>query len=75
MSAAPALIADASLSGMGRTKPRPERAPKPKRPRGRPPTLRMPEPIDATPEEIARKVLNTPPPREWKFLKDQRRDG
>ena len=39
---------------------------------GRPP-LTMPEPIDATPEEIARKVMNTPPPKDgWKYMKNHK---
>ena len=35
-------------------------------------TLELPDPIpDATPEEIARALLNTPPrkPSDWKFMK------
>ena len=36
---------------------------------GRPP-LPMPEPIDASPEEVARKVMNTPPPKDgWEYMK------
>ncbi len=44
----------------------------PKRKRGRPVKYIMPEPIDATPEEVARAILFTPPkkPHEWKFMKD-----
>ena len=60
---------------------RPKREPKPSRPkrprvgrpRGQPSTLRMPDPIDAPVEEIIRKCLSTPPPREWRYLKDKRR--
>ena len=38
---------------------------------GRPP---MPDLIDATPEEIARKVMNTPPPKGgWQYMR--RKDG
>lgn len=46
---------------------------KPKRPVGRPP-LEFPEGIDATPEEIAFKVMNTPPKREgeWEYQKVHR---
>lgn len=32
------------------------------------PKLKFPEPIDASPEEIARAVLNTPPPKRWKYM-------
>lgn len=44
---------------------------RPKRKRGRPRTLVMPERIDASPEEIARAVLSAPPKRadEWRYLK------
>lgn len=46
----------------------------PRRRMGRPP-LPMPAKIDASPEEIARKVLNTPPPKGgWEYVK-RRRDG
>ena len=41
---------------------------KPKRPRGRP-SRPMPEPIDATPEEIAEVVLKMPPKSDWRYLK------
>ena len=37
--------------------------------RGRPPKP-MPERIDATPEEIARRGLTAPVPQEWKYLQD-----
>ena len=40
-----------------------------KRGRGRPPEKDWPERINATPEEIARKVLSVPPPEEWEYLK------
>ena len=32
----------------------------------------MPEPIDDSPENVARAILNTPPKKkdEWRFLKD-----
>ncbi len=41
------------------------------RKRGRPP-LPMPEPIDDTPENVARAILNVPPkkPGEWRYLKE-----
>ena len=32
------------------------------------PKLKFPEPIDASPEEIARVTLNTPPPKRWKYM-------
>ena len=35
--------------------------------RGRPPVLRMPEPIDASPEEIADVVLRAKPKKVWRF--------
>ncbi len=43
-----------------------------KRKRGRP-ELKMPEQIDAPPEEVARAFMNTPPkkPDEWKYAKRQ----
>ena len=42
---------------------------KPKRGVGRPPVLKMPERIDASPEEIAETVLRMPPKQEWRYLK------
>ena len=42
---------------------------KSKRPVGRPPTKTMPERIDASPEEIARVLMTTKPPKEWPYLK------
>ena len=43
-----------------------------KRKRGRPVKYTMPEPIDATPEEVAKALMRTPPkkPHEWKFMRD-----
>ena len=35
--------------------------------RGRPPILKMPEPIDASPEEIAEVVLRAKPKKVWRF--------
>ena len=32
------------------------------------PKLKFPEPIDASPEEVARVVLNTPPPKRWNYM-------
>ena len=44
----------------------------PKRKRGRPVKYVMPEPIDATPEQLAKAVLFTKPkkPQDWKFMRD-----
>ena len=42
--------------------------PKPKRKRGRPRELKMPEPILDTPEAIARACMQGPPKREWEYL-------
>ena len=44
--------------------------PKPKKPLGRPSKLTMPEPIDASPEDIARVVLQVPHKKEWRFSKE-----
>ena len=48
-----------------------------KRPRGRPVTNTMPEPIPDTPENIARALLTTPPKGEdeWDYLKDRANQG
>ena len=40
---------------------------KPKKQRGRPVKYQLPEPIDATPEEVARIVLQAPPKDVWRF--------
>ena len=42
---------------------------KSKRPVGRPPIKTMPERIDASPEEIARVLMTTKPPKEWPYMK------
>ena len=42
---------------------------KPKRPVGRPVEYRLPERIDASPEEIARRTLAVKPPSEWRYEK------
>lgn len=39
----------------------------------RKPPLEMPEPIDATPEEVAEVVLRAKPKTEWKYLNRRRR--
>lgn len=44
-----------------------------KKKRGRPTTRRMPERIDATPEEIADVVLRAPPKTRWRFEEEGRR--
>lgn len=43
-----------------------------KRPRGRPRTHPMPDPIPDTPENVARILITTLPPKEsdWQYLKD-----
>ena len=41
----------------------------PKRRRGRPQVLVMPEPIPDTLDNILRACLNTPPKKDWNFLK------
>jgi hypothetical protein len=38
-----------------------------KKPRGRPEKYPHPEPIDASPEEIAQVVLRAEPKEEWRF--------
>ena len=45
---------------------------RPKKHRGRPPTqkYRLPEPIDATTEEVARIVLQAKPKETWRFEKE-----
>ena len=45
--------------------------PPPARPRGRPVEYPLPPPIPATPEELARAVANTPPPKEWEYMKQK----
>lgn len=42
-----------------------------KRGRGRPPVRKRPEPINASPEEVARVVLNTPPPQKWRYMGEE----
>ena len=39
-----------------------------KRKGGRPPELKMPEPIPDTPENIARACMEGPPKRRWDYL-------
>ena len=41
-----------------------------KRKRGRPPVYTMPELIPDTPEHVASVILNSPPKKEWKFMKE-----
>ena len=40
--------------------------------RGRPVEYPLPPPIPTTPEELARAVANTPPPKEWEYMKQKR---
>ncbi len=47
---------------------------KSKRPVGRPPVYKMPERIDASPEEIARRTLGIRPPEKWQHTKVRKRD-
>ncbi len=42
---------------------------KPKRSPGRPPRPMSPR-IDATPDGIADVILNTPPPKKWRYLQE-----
>lgn len=55
------------------TRPKP-RTPAPKRPRAPKRPLRMPEPIDASPADIARACMFGPPKRDWQYLKNRRPD-
>ena len=41
--------------------------PRPKKPKGRPVKYPLPEPIDASPEEVARVVLQAKPKESWRF--------
>ena len=41
---------------------------------GRPPRT-MPPRIDASPEEIARVVLNIKPPKKWQYLQEKKPNG
>ena len=47
----------------------------PKQPRGRPVTREMPSPIPDTPENVARVLMNTPPPEKWKYLQAKKIKG
>ena len=47
---------------------------KPKQPCGRPRKFPWSEKMDAMPEEVAEKVLQVKPPKEWEYLK-RRRNG
>ena len=47
--------------------------PKPKKPRGRPSKLTMPEPIDTTPERIAEVVLRAKPKEAWRYLEQEKK--
>ena len=45
--------------------------------RGRPRTYRMPEKIDASPEEVAAALLRTPPKKaeEWRYQREHSQEG
>ena len=49
----------------------------PRRPRGRPPTRRWPEPIPDTPENVARAIMAGPPKArdEWEYLRRHREES
>lgn len=47
--------------------------PRPKKARGRPVKYPLPEPIDATPEEVARVVLKAKPKKVWRFEQESGR--
>ena len=46
-----------------------------KKPRSRPPKHTLPEPIDATPEEVARVVLQAKPKETWRFEEEAGRSA
>ena len=37
-----------------------------------PPAYQMPEPIPDTPENVARAIMQGPPKKEWRYLKERR---
>ena len=41
--------------------------------RGRPATLKMPEPIPDTPENVARAIMKGPPKKDWRYIKKYRK--
>ena len=47
-----------------------------KRPRGRPATRRWPDPIPASPEDVARAIMAGPPKPagEWRYLREHREE-
>lgn len=45
-----------------------------KRGPGRPPANPMPPRIDASPEDIAWAILNTPPKKNWRYLREAESD-
>ena len=45
------------------------------RKRGRPAKYEMPEPIDASPEEVARVVLRAKPKKVWRFEEEAKAKG
>ena len=40
-----------------------------KKPRGRPVEKEMPPPIPDTPENVARAIMQSPPKKQWDYLK------
>ena len=65
-------ILTARRPSMNRPKPATASSPVQKRPRAGPRPLRMPEPIDASPEDIARACMMGPPKRDSDYTKAQR---
>ena len=57
--------------------PAPPQDPAPKRTEGagRPPSMRYPEPIPESPENIARALMSVPPKKRWRYLKDEKAPG
>ena len=46
-----------------------------KKQRGRPPIYKPPQPIDATPEEVADVVMRAPRKTKWRYLDKERRES
>ena len=45
--------------------------PRKKKERGRPPKHSIAEQIPDTPENVARAIMTTPPPQQWKYLEQR----
>ena len=43
--------------------------------RGRPPKYELPDPIDASPEEVAKVVLRAKPKKVWRFEEEAKAKG